>query len=149
MTTSRHRWPSHLLSSAAFAIIAASSFQVNAAVTACETTALTNANFEATAGGKAAQWCDDYARGYSRVLLTPAKYNYVAKVDIPRTVPAAQRYAGPYQIVNLNQAQAKNVFVGAMVKGNSVVLDAGGWGAALDVGFTVDCAAHPQFCQYN
>ena len=70
MTTSRHRWPSHLLSSAAFAIIAASSFQVNAAVTACETTALTNANFEATAGGKAAQWCDDYARGYSRVLLT-------------------------------------------------------------------------------
>ena len=110
---------------------------------------MTNANFEATAGGKAAQWCDDYARGYSRVLLTPAKYNYVAKVDIPRTVPAAQRHAGPYQIVNLNQTQAKNVFVGAMVKGNSVVLDAGGWGAALDVGFTVDCAAHPQFCQYN
>ena len=149
MTTSRHRWPSHLLSSAAFAIIAASSFQVDAAVTACETTALTNANFEATAGGKAAQWCDDYARGYSRVLLTPAKYNYVAQVNIPRTVPAAQRYAGPYQIVNLNQTQAKNVFVGAMIKGTSVVLDAGGWGAALDVGFTVDCAAYPQFCQYN
>jgi hypothetical protein len=114
---------SHLLSSAAFVILAASAFQVDAAVTACETTALANANFETPVGAKADQWCDDYARGYSRVLLTPAKYNYVARASIPTTVPAAQRYAGPYQIVHLNQTQAKNVFVGAMIKGNNVVLD--------------------------
>lgn len=149
MTTFRQRWPSHLLSSAAFAIIAASSFQVDAAVTACETTVLTNSNFETPVGTKADQWCDDYARGYSRVLLTPSKYNYVAQASIPTTVPADQRYAGPYQIVNLNQTQAKNVFLGAMIKGNNVVLDPEGWGATLDVGFTVDCAAHPQFCEYH
>ena len=131
MTTFRQRWPSHLLSSAAFAIIAASSFQVDAAVTACETTVLTNSNFETPVGTKADQWCDDYARGYSRVLLTPAKYNYVARASIPTTVPA------------------KNVFLGAMIKGNNVVLDPEGWGATLDVGFTVDCAAHPQFCEYH
>ena len=149
MTTFRQRWPSHLLSSAAFAIIAASSFQVDAAVTACETTVLTNSNFETPVGTKADQWCDDYARGYSRVLLTPSKYNYVARASISTTVPADQRYAGPYQIVNLNQTQAKNVFLGAMIKGNNVVLDPEGWGATLDVGFTVDCAAHPQFCEYH
>ncbi len=149
MTTFRHRWLPYLASSAAFAVVAAGAFQVDAAVTACETTTLANANFEATAGGKAAQWCDDYARGYSRVLLTPAKYNYVARASIPTTVPADQRYAGPYQIVNLNQVQAKNVFVGAMIKGSNVVLDPDGWGATLDVGFTVDCSAHPQFCEYH
>ena len=54
MTTFRHRWLPYLASSAAFAVVAAGAFQVDAAVTACETTTLANANFEATAGGKAA-----------------------------------------------------------------------------------------------
>lgn len=149
MTIFRHRWLPYLASSAAFAIIVASAFPVDAAITDCETTTITNANFEATAGGKAAHWCDDYERGYSRVLLTPAKYNYVARASIPTTVPAARRYAGPRQIVNLNQTQAKNVFVGAMIKGSNIVLDTDGWGAILDVGFSVDCSAHPRFCEYH
>jgi peptidoglycan/xylan/chitin deacetylase (PgdA/CDA1 family) len=149
MTTSRYKLFAHLLSSLGLSIISIGVSQANAAVTACETTALANANFEAPVAAKAAEWCDDYARGYSRVLLTPAKYNYVARASIPTTVPADQRYAGPYQIVHLNQMQAKNVFVGAMIKANNVVLDPEGWGATLDVGFTVDCAAHPQFCEYH
>ena len=38
-------------------------------------------------------------------------------------VPAAERYAGTYQIVNLNQTRAENVFVGAMIKGSDIVPD--------------------------
>ena len=188
---SRHRWLlPHLLSSAAFAIVAAGAFQVDAAVASCETTLLTNADFEEAAGdGKAAQWCDDYQRGYSRVLTTPAKYNHVPIVSIPMNVPAAERYAGTYQIVNLNQTRAENVFVGAMIKGSDIVLDGraaligrfnhlhrkvlkavrhapvwrrlisipgigalaalNGSGATLNVGFKVDCVAHPKFCEYH
>jgi peptidoglycan/xylan/chitin deacetylase (PgdA/CDA1 family) len=187
---SRQRRLPHLLSSAAFAIVAAGAIQVDAAITSCETTLLTNADFEeAAADGKAAQWCDDYQRGYSRVLLTPAKYNYVMRASIPKTVPAAGRYAGTYRIVNLYQRQAANVFVGAMIKGSDIVLDTrallieqfnrvhskvldavrhaplwrrlmsipgvgalaalNGLGATLNVGFEVDCAAHPKFCEYH
>jgi peptidoglycan/xylan/chitin deacetylase (PgdA/CDA1 family) len=36
-----------------------------------------------------------------------------------------------------------------MIKGNSIVLDSNGWGATLNVGFTVDCAAHPRFCEHH
>ena len=93
MTTFRHRSLPYLASSAAFALVAATAFQVDAAVTDCQTTTLTNANFEATA-----EWCDDYERGYSRVLLTPAKYNYVARASIPTTVPAERRYAAPRRL---------------------------------------------------
>ena len=123
MTTSPQRWLPRLLPFAAFAIIAIAAFHANAAVTSCETTVLTNSNFEeGTADGKAAQWCDNWGRGYSRVLTTPAKYNHVPIVSIPMVVPAAERYAGTYQIVNLNQTRAENVFVGAMIKGSDIVL---------------------------
>ena len=190
MTTSRQRWLPHLLHFAAFAIIAAIACHVNAAVTSCETAALTNSNFEeGTADGKAAHWCDNWGRGYSRVLTTPAKYNHVPIVSIPMNVPAAERYAGTYQIVNLNQTRAENVFVGAMIKGSDIVLDGratligrfnrlhrkvlkavrhapmwrrlisipgigalaalNGSGATLNVGFKVDCAVHPNFCEYH
>jgi peptidoglycan/xylan/chitin deacetylase (PgdA/CDA1 family) len=150
MMTSRQRWLTRLIPFVGFSIVAAVASQADAAVTSCETNALTNANFEeATVDGKAAQWCDNWGRGYSRVLVTPAKYNYVPIVSIPLSVPAAERAAGAYQIVNLNQTQAKNVFVGAMVKGSNIVLDPDGLGATLNIGFKVDCAAYPRFCEYH
>lgn len=124
MAMSRQRWFARLIPFVGFSIVAAVASQADAAVTSCETNALTNANFEeATVDGKAALWCDSWGRGYSRVLVTPAKYNYAPIVSIPLSVPAAERAAGAYQIVNLNQTQAKNVFVGAMVKGSNIVLD--------------------------
>ena len=145
MAMSRQRWLTRLIPFVGFSIVAAVASQADAAVTSCETNALTNANFEeATVDGKAAQWCDNWGRGYSRVLVTPAKYNYVPIVSIPLSVPAAERAAGAYQIVNLNQTQAKNVFVGAMVKGSNIVLDPDGLGATLNIGFKVDCAAYPE-----
>lgn len=150
MPTSRQKWLSCLLSTAAFAIVAGGALKADAAVTSCETAVLANADFEeGTVEGKAAHWCDDYNRGYSRVLAMPAKYNNVPMVSVPTSVPAGQRYAGLYQTVNLNQTEPKNVFIGGMIKGSGIVLDTDGWGATLDVGFTVDCAAHPKFCEYH
>ena len=150
MAMSRQRWFARLIPFVGFSIVAAVASQADAAVTSCETNALTNANFEeATVDGKAALWCDSWGRGYSRVLVTPAKYNYAPIVSIPLSVPAAERAAGAYQIVNLNQTQAKNVFVGAMVKGSNIVLDPDGLGATLNIGFKVDCAAYPRFCEYH
>ena len=47
----------------------------------------------------------------------------MTRASIPKSVPAARRYSGTYQIVNLNQTKAANVFVGAMIKGSDIVLD--------------------------
>lgn len=120
-----------------------------AAVTSCETASLANAKFETAAGTAAAQWCDDYGKGYTRVAVTPAKYNYVARAIVGTGVPADQLNAGPYQIVDLNQTAPKNVFIGGMLKGSNVQPNPDGAGAIIDVGFTVDCSAYPEFCTYN
>ena len=55
--------------------------QAPAAVTACTSGsgALINPNFETASGSQAAGWCDVFGRGYTRVRLTPAKYNFLVQ----------------------------------------------------------------------
>ena len=89
-----------------------------------------NPKFETASGSQAAGWCDVFGRGYTRVRLTPAKYNFVAKLTIPTGLPHAQRLSAAQQTVLLNQTRADNVFIGAMLKGNSIVPD-GPWMGAV------------------
>ena len=121
-----------------------------AAVTACTSVsgALINPKFETASGSQAAGWCDVFGRGYTRVQLAPAKYNFVAKLTIPAGLPHGQRLAAARQTVFLNQTRQDNVFVGAMLKGNSIIPDGDWMGAMLDVSFHVDCSAYPAFCKY-
>ena len=123
--------------------------QAPAAVTACTSGsgALINPKFETASGSQAAGWCDVFGRGYTRVRLTPAKYNFVAKLTIPTGLPHAQRLSAAQQTVLLNQTRADNLFIGAMLKGNSIVPDGAWMGAMLDVSFHVNCSAYPAFCQ--
>lgn len=111
---------------------------------------LTNADFEAADGTGGAGWGDDTGLGYQRVLQVPARYNYVAYLQVPESTPVAPRTASAYQGVELTpvQSQPKSVFVGAMVKGSGIVADADGGGAFRQVIFQVDCTAAPGFRSY-
>lgn len=120
---------------------AALSLGLAALPTACTSTSgsLINPKFEtADSAGLAKGWCDVGDFGYSRVQVTPTKYNYVVQLSIPPGTPAnpndAPR-AAVGQDVALNQTSFRNVFVGGMVKGSGIP---GEWGAFLQADFQLN-----------